>query len=590
MAERILAKRCAIYVRKSSEEGLDMSYNSLAAQSDACAAYIASQKHEGWMQLPTIYEDGGYSGGNMDRPGVQQLLGDVATGKIDIIVVYKIDRLTRSLTDFAKLNEILDNNSVSFVAVTQQFNTSTSMGRLTLNVLLSFAQFEREVAGERIRDKVAASKKKGIWMGGPVPLGYAVKDRKLDIVPEEAIIVRNMFTRYLDLRSVHLLQRELQQEGVRSRRRLLQDGRNLGGVVLGRGAISHMLKNPLYLGQIRHAGALHQGQHEAIVDKDLFAAVQLALAQSGPGDGARAKRASPALLKGLVFDTQGHRLQPTHAVKNGIRYHYYTSARRLRDAKDDPSGIRVPAGDLDRIVVKAIADRLMDRSGMQPWLAQYVPFSDLPHYMEAAASLPATIASNNQTAHSVIRSIIGRITLSRTGVRVALSDDGLRISLVINSTGVDHEESAPPKSQSKKHAVQINQPEVVIQGSSAAVMPDIMITSHLLRCGKQVKLVLGPDNGKQPEPDPKLVDMVLQARRWFEDLSSNSSSSLTEIGMAAGVDRTYISRLITLAFLAPDIVDRIVTGDHAATLTPERLRKACPLPPRWEEQRAVLLT
>ncbi|MFN0191171.1 MAG: recombinase family protein [Aestuariivirga sp.] len=236
MAERISVKRCAIYARKSSDEGLDMSYNSLAAQSDACAAYIASQKHEGWMRLPTIYEDGGYSGGNMDRPGVQQLLCDVAAGKIDIIVVYKIDRLTRSLTDFAKLNEILDQNNVSCVAVTQQFNTSTSMGRLTLNVLLSFAQFEREVAGERIRDKVAASKKKGIWMGGPVPLGYAVKDRKLVIVPEEATIVRNMFTRYLELSSVHLLQRELQQEGVRSRQRPLQDGRILGGVVLGRGA------------------------------------------------------------------------------------------------------------------------------------------------------------------------------------------------------------------------------------------------------------------------------------------------------------------------------------------------------------------
>ncbi len=243
MAERAPAKRCAIYVRKSSEEGLDMSYNSLEAQSDACAAYIASQRHEGWVKLPKVYEDGGYSGGNMERPGLQQLLVDVAAGKVDIIVVYKIDRLTRSLTDFARLNEVLDQNNVSFVAVTQQFNTSTSMGRLTLNVLLSFAQFEREVAGERIRDKVAASKKKGMWMGGPVPLGYAVKDRKLVIMPEEAEIVRSMFRRYLELRSVHLLQKELEQQGVRSRTRPLKDGRTLGGLVLGRGAIAHMLKN-----------------------------------------------------------------------------------------------------------------------------------------------------------------------------------------------------------------------------------------------------------------------------------------------------------------------------------------------------------
>ena len=245
MGDPLISRRCAIYVRKSSEEGLDMSYNSLEAQSDACAAYIASQRHEGWARIQQVYEDGGYSGGTLERPGLQQLLADVASGKIDIIVVYKIDRLTRSLTDFAKLNDLLDRNKVSFVAVTQQFNTSTSMGRLTLNVLLSFAQFEREVAGERIRDKVAASKKKGMWMGGPVPLGYAVRDRKLIIVPDEAEIVRGMFKRYLELRSVHLLQRELEEQGVRSRLRHLGDGRTLGGQVLGRGAIAHMLKNPL---------------------------------------------------------------------------------------------------------------------------------------------------------------------------------------------------------------------------------------------------------------------------------------------------------------------------------------------------------
>ena len=291
MAERVTMRRCAIYVRKSSDEGLDMSYNSLEAQADACTAYIASQRHEGWMKLPKVYEDGGYSGGTMDRPGLKELLKDVDAGKVDIIVVYKIDRLTRSLTDFAKLNEVLDQHQVSFVAVTQQFNTSTSMGRLTLNVLLSFAQFEREVAGERIRDKVAASKKKGMWMGGPVPLGYAVKERKLVIVPEEAEIVRNMFARYLELRSVHLLQRELQQQGVRSRIRSLKDGRTLGGMVLGRGAISHMLKNPLYIGLIRHAGEHHEGQHEAIIDRALFDEVQDALAQSGPGEEARIKDA-----------------------------------------------------------------------------------------------------------------------------------------------------------------------------------------------------------------------------------------------------------------------------------------------------------
>ena len=319
MAERTPIRRCAIYVRKSSEEGLDMSYNSLEAQSDACAAYVASQRHEGWVKLPKIYEDGGYSGGNMVRPGLQQLLTDVRDNKVDIILVYKIDRLTRSLTDFARLTETLDKHEVSFVAVTQQFNTSTSMGRLTLNVLLSFAQFEREVAGERIRDKVAASKKKGMWMGGPVPLGYAVLDRKLVIVPGEAKIVRCMFERYLQLRSVHLLQQELDQQGVRSRTRLLKDGRSLGGIALGRGAISHMLKNPLYLGQIRHAGELHKGQHEALVDQDVFDMVQATLTEHGPGEIREVEAGEPRLAERTCVRCQREQAA-AHALRQEGRH------------------------------------------------------------------------------------------------------------------------------------------------------------------------------------------------------------------------------------------------------------------------------
>ena len=312
MADKIPTKRCAIYVRKSSEEGLDMSYNSLEAQTDACADYISSQRHEGWARLPKVYADGGYSGGNMERPGLKELMADVEASKIDIIVVYKIDRLTRSLTDFAKLNDVLDRHEVSFVAVTQQFNTSTSMGRLTLNVLLSFAQFEREVAGERIRDKVAASKKKGMWMGGPVPLGYAVEDRKLIIIPAEAKIVQSMLSRYLELQSVHLLQCELEKRGVRTRTRTMKDGRTLGGCILGRGAISHMLKNPLYIGKIRYHDELHDGQHDAIIEQKVFDAVQLLLNQHSPGEHARAKRHTGALLQGILFDTNGDRLLPTY--------------------------------------------------------------------------------------------------------------------------------------------------------------------------------------------------------------------------------------------------------------------------------------
>ena len=585
MAERPLLRRCAIYVRKSSEEGLDMAYNSLDAQRDACAAYIASQRHEGWSKIDKLYEDGGYSGGNLERPGLKALLEDVGKGLVDIILVYKIDRLTRSLTDFARLTELLDKHHVSFVAVTQQFNTSTSMGRLTLNVLLSFAQFEREVAGERIRDKVAASKRKGMWMGGPIPLGYAVKDRKLWIVPEEAEIVQHMFARYLELRSVHLLQRELEKQGVRSRKRPLKDGGSRGGVILGRGAISHMLKNPLYLGLIRHGGENHQGQHEAIIDEAMFHKVQRALSEQGPGDDARNKLATPSLLRGLVFDQNGNRLQPTHSNKNGVRYHYYTSAKRLRDANNDPQGVRVPAGDLERIVASAIADRLMDSSQMQQWLATEVVVDQLPHALNNAGEIGRTIADNLHGSRAIAQSLIQTITVSKTAITVRLSGCAVLQKLGINRLSGDRDDADLPQRSAD---------DVVRGRNQATPLPpckpfEFVITSHLLRCGKQVKLVLGHDNQATREPNPQLVAIVVQARGWFEGLSTGRYASLRDIGTEANVDKSHVSRLLSLAFLAPDITERIISGDHSPTLTPERLRKSCPLPHRWVEQRAMLL-
>ncbi len=582
MAERAPAKRCAIYVRKSSEEGLDMSYNSLEAQSDACAAYIASQRHEGWVKLPKVYEDGGYSGGNMERPGLQQLLVDVAAGKVDIIVVYKIDRLTRSLTDFARLNEVLDQNNVSFVAVTQQFNTSTSMGRLTLNVLLSFAQFEREVAGERIRDKVAASKKKGMWMGGPVPLGYAVKDRKLVIMPEEAEIVRSMFRRYLELRSVHLLQKELEQQGVRSRTRPLKDGRTLGGLVLGRGAIAHMLKNPIYVGLIRFQGDLHQGQHEPIIPKELFDAVQVALDEQSPGEEARIKRPAGDLLKGKVFDGSGSRMQPTCSNKKGVRYHYYTSAKRLRSAGDDPNGIRVPAGDLERLVVSAAADRLRDARQMQQWLASRAATTEFPALLKRCADLAPLTACSHSTGVSRAIDLIQKVVVTKKSVEVLISSERLQLELGIGDSSVQRkgQRNDPDDAQgdSKGH-------------DQAAVDSalHIVINSHLLRCGKQVKLVLGSGPDEPQKVNPQLVDMIVRTRRWYEGLASGRYPTLRSIAVEERCDKSYVSRLLSVAFLAPDIVVRILIGDHTATLTPERLRKACPLPAGWDEQRAALL-
>ena len=248
---------CAIYTRKSSEEGLEQSFNSLQAQREACEAYVLSQKHEGWQVLPTLYDDGGFSGGNMERPGLKQLLADISSGRVSTVVVYKVDRLTRSLTDFARIVETFDARGVSFVSVTQQFNTTTSMGRLTLNVLLSFAQFEREVTGERIRDKVAASKKKGMWMGGNIPLGYDLKDRNLIINSQEAAQVRLIFREYVRLGSVFELYEWLKDKGIRSKVRTASTGRKLGGSVLSRGTLYHLLSNPLYIGKIAHKGKIY---------------------------------------------------------------------------------------------------------------------------------------------------------------------------------------------------------------------------------------------------------------------------------------------------------------------------------------------
>src|SRR6267143_304344 len=318
-------KRCAIYTRKSSEEGLDQEFNSLQAQSEACEAYIRSQRHEGWAMARTRYDDGGFSGGNMERPALHRLLADIQGGRIDIIVVYKVDRLTRSLADFARLVEIFDAQGASFVSVTQQFNTTSSMGRLTLNVLLSFAQFEREVTGERIRDKIAASKKKGMWMGGNLPLGYDVQDRKLLVNPAEAETVRGIFALYLELGCVRRLKEAVDRRGWATKRCATSAGRKRGGRPISRGHLYRILSNPLYIGQIAHKGQLHPGQHEALIEGDIWAAVEAQLAANTAGHRRRAGASAPSLLAGLLVDSTGERLTPSHAVKKGRRYRYYTA-------------------------------------------------------------------------------------------------------------------------------------------------------------------------------------------------------------------------------------------------------------------------
>ncbi|MCX6388262.1 MAG: recombinase family protein, partial [Solirubrobacterales bacterium] len=359
--------RCAIYTRVSTDAGLDQDFNSLDAQYEASQAYIKSQTHAGWALVRTRYDDGGFSGGSTDRPALQQLLEDVKAHKVKIIVVYKVDRLTRSLADFAKLVELFDAHGVSFVSVTQQFNTTTSMGRLTLNVLLSFAQFEREVTSERIRDKIGASKRKGLWVGGVVPIGYEAKDRKISVAEKDAAIVRHIFRRYLDLGSLHLLLDDLRTTGVRTNVRRLSNGRTIGGISFTRGPLAYLLRNRFYIGEIRFKGEVFPGKHAAILDRQLFDAVQIRLERQR-NHHTEARNSTESLLMGRIFDERGNRMTPTYATKNGVRYRYYISASLLQGTLDHPlKANRISATEVETLIAGVVRARLgLPRLADQP--------------------------------------------------------------------------------------------------------------------------------------------------------------------------------------------------------------------------------
>ncbi len=497
--------RCAIYTRKSSEEGLDQSFNSLQAQREACEAFVRSQKSEGWRILPEVYDDGGISGGTLERPALERMLADVDAGRIDLIVVYKVDRLTRSLADFAKLVERLEARNVSFVSVTQQFNTSTSMGRLTLNVLLSFAQFEREVTGERIRDKIAASKAKGMWMGGSPPLGYDVGPDGLVVNAEEAASVRLVFATYLKLRSVRALGEELDRLGLRSKRRKDRSGRCSGGVRLRRGALYHMLANPIYVGRIRHRDQIHEGQHEAIIDEATFAETQELLASQRVERKRRANAKVSSPLAGRIFDETGDRLAPTHAAKKGVRYRYYVSQRLIEGEGGPSEGWRLPAKELEARVVEAIVGspevvRLRQRLGRPDELAP----------------------------ERVLRAV----------ERVELAPGRMVIRLSVREAFG----------------------EVVGAGGECL---KIVAPFVQRRRGVEQKLVI--DEGKPGAPDLTLVKLVHRATVWVERLKAGAS--ITEIAKDEGVLPPFVTQRVHLGLLSPRIVEAIVEGRLPAEVT-----------------------
>src|SRR6266446_34216 len=432
-------KRCAIYTRKSSEEGLEQEFNSLQAQSEACEAYIRSQHHEGWVLARTRYDDGGLSGGSMARPGLQRLLADIQGGRIDIIVVYKVDRLTRSLADFARLVEIFDAQGVSFVSVTQQFNTTSSMGRLTLNVLLSFAQFEREVTGERIRDKIAASKKKGMWMGGNVPLGYDASERTLVINPAEAETVRCIFALYRELGCVRRVKEEADRLGLRTKRSTTASGTERGGRSFSRGHIYHLLSNPIYTGRIAHKGQLYPGQHPALIDTETCTAVRDRLATNATNHRRRADAAEPSLLTGLLVDARGERLTPAHAVKKGRRYRYYVSGALTTDAgTDGAQGWRLPAQEIEDAVIRVLTDALTSPAMLLERIGTAgIPSDQTRKMLNRATRLAAALKRSLAQRAEVVRDLIEKVAIEENAIKIRIRRSALSGGAV-----------APPSSES----------------------------------------------------------------------------------------------------------------------------------------------
>jgi site-specific DNA recombinase len=532
--------RCAIYTRKSTEHNLDLEFNSLDAQREACEAYIKSQAHEGWRLVRTRYDDGGLSGASLDRPALQELLGDVRARKVDIIVVYKVDRLTRSLADFAKLVELFDQHAVSFVSVTQSFNTTTSMGRLTLNVLLSFAQFEREVIGERVRDKIAASKRKGIWVGGPVPLGYASVGKKLTVVPEEAETVRSMFRLYLECGSVAALAEELGRRNIVSKVRTFASGRSEGGGRYGVGALAHFLKNRFYVGDVVYGGGIHAGEHEPILDRTTFDAVQAKLAENARKRHVRVAN-SPAILMGRMFDDRGNRMTPSHSNKAGVRYRYYISHALLQRRNDDAGGVaRVPAPQVEATVVEAVRRHLQQ-----------------------------SVASESRG------DVSDREIVDRHVKRIAINPDSIEIQL--------REPRADEAAEGGASGAVSSLPD----GDEQTAIAPLAVISVPWNAPAfvSVKGVLHQPSNKamlNPERRDAILLAIVKARSWIHDLVSGRVQSFTEIAKREGKVERHVRLMAPLAFTPPEMLSAIIAGTAPEDLTVTAL--AHNIPYAWQHQ------
>lgn len=550
---------CAIYTRKSSDEGLEQEFNTLDAQREACESYIKSQKHEGWICLPEMYDDGGLSGGTMERPALKRLLADIQSGKVQTVVVYKVDRLTRSLANFAKIVDVLDAAGASFVSVTQQFNTTTSMGRLTLNMLLSFAQFEREIAGERIRDKIAASKARGMWMGGNVPLGYDVTDKKLVVNEIEAETVRLIFEAYADLGSVRQLRVELDRRGVLGKRREGATGALAGGKPYSRGSLYNLLQNPIYRGEIAHQGKFYPGQHQRIIDEELWLSVQGRLATNRHDQEIGKAAESPSLLAGLIFDGDDQPMIATHANKRGKRYRYYISKGLV--ASESTSGanaMRVPAGEVENLVVRRL-DKLVSEK------REIMHLID-PLQLEAR-QIERILANLEIHSDGIKQDVRKRAEFVRNVVR--------RVSIRPQSIQVELHRAAVASALAEETIVFLPQ----------AVPYVLTIAAALKRAGKGKRIVIEADG---PGVDPALVKLLRDAFSMWQAVCGDAGANHE----SAAWTSTYRARriaLLRLSYLAPSVVRTILNGQQPADLSAKRLMALSKdLPFDWSAQPAYL--
>ena len=526
--------RCAIYTRKSTEEGLEQEFNSLDAQREACEAYIASQKHEGWVLHPDHYDDGGISGGHLDRPALRRLMQAVDEKRVDQIVVYKIDRLTRSLADFAKLVDRLDAAEASFVSVTQSFNTATSMGRLTLNVLLSFAQFEREVTAERIRDKIAASKRKGLWMGGNVPLGYQPDGRTLIIDENEAPTIRKLYDLYLEHQTIRIVKERAEELRLRTKRRERPDGRITGGGVFDRGHIHHILTNPIYAGRIRHKEQVFEGKHFAVIDPEIWEQVQRMLQNGAAKSRGTKRKATRSPLAGRLFDETGDRLTPSHSRKNGKRLRYYISRRLVVDSSHKhPDAWRLPAEQLEGLLSNAVRNRFA-----QPNAAVQLLVDPSIAEISVAQDLLATFRDHLKLPNVALLKLIERVDIRPGSITLKLDQD----------TVADVFELEPKR-----------------------IDPDHLVIEtcfRMRRRGVELKLHLGVAH---TEVDQTLVQNVVKAKRWLALIINGKT--FTEIEAAEGTSKRRVQDVVDLALLAPDVMNAIATGEQPDGLTSNYLVK-----------------